>query len=75
MMVKRLTASNTKFPNIAYVHKVASYLMVNYTSSNNHSTQMAALEYLVSVIGDVFIPCSDGNMAKDVEGHHMHVYL
>lgn len=49
--------------------------MVNYTSSKKYSTQMEALDYLVSVIGDVFIPCSDGNMAKVVQGHHMHVYL
>lgn len=35
----------------------------------NHSTQMAALDYLVSVASDVFIPSNDGNMAKVVEGH------
>lgn len=35
----------------------------------NHSTQMAALDYLVSVASDVFIPSYDGNMAKVVEGH------
>ncbi|XP_072977246.1 rhamnogalacturonan I rhamnosyltransferase 1-like [Typha angustifolia] len=35
----------------------------------NHSTQMAALDYLVSVSSDVFIPSYDGNMAKLVEGH------
>lgn len=35
----------------------------------NHSTQMAALDYLVSIASDVFIPSYDGNMAKVVEGH------
>lgn len=35
----------------------------------NHSTQMAALDYMVSAASDVFIPSYDGNMAKVVEGH------
>lgn len=35
----------------------------------NHSSQMAALDYLVSIASDVFIPTFDGNMAKVVEGH------
>ncbi|XP_020520879.1 uncharacterized protein At1g04910 isoform X1 [Amborella trichopoda] len=35
----------------------------------NHSSQMAALDYLVSIASKVFIPTYDGNMAKVVEGH------
>ncbi|KAL5722936.1 Rhamnogalacturonan I rhamnosyltransferase 1 [Ranunculus cassubicifolius] len=35
----------------------------------NHSSQMAALDFIVSVASNIFIPTYDGNMAKVVEGH------
>lgn len=35
----------------------------------NHSNQMATLDYLIAQASDVFIPNYDGNMAKLVEGH------
>ena len=35
----------------------------------NHSSQMAALDFMVSIASNVFIPTYDGNMARVVEGH------
>lgn len=41
----------------------------------NHSSQMAALDYMVSVASDIFIPTYDGNMAKVVEGHRRYLQI
>lgn len=36
---------------------------------SNHESQNAALDYIISVESDVFIPSYSGNMARAVEGH------
>lgn len=34
-----------------------------------HATKTAALDYIISVESDVFVPSHSGNMARAVEGH------
>lgn len=40
----------------------------------NHSSQMAALDFMVSAASNTFVPTYDGNMAKLVEGHRRYVF-
>ncbi|KAG0496091.1 hypothetical protein HPP92_000782 [Vanilla planifolia] len=63
----RLAALKVAFPKI--VRKEMLLSTDEFSPFKNHSTQMAALDYLVSVASDIFIPSYDGNMARVVEGH------
>ncbi|KAJ4764330.1 O-fucosyltransferase family protein [Rhynchospora pubera] len=63
----RMASLRAEFPKI--VRKEMLLSEEELRPFRNHSTQMAALDYLVSIASDVFIPTYDGNMAKVVEGH------
>ncbi|XP_026391122.1 O-fucosyltransferase 7-like isoform X1 [Papaver somniferum] len=57
----------SRFPLIMSKEKIASVEELEPFIS--HASQMAALDYIVSVESDVFIPSYSGNMARAVEGH------
>ncbi|KAF3444928.1 hypothetical protein FNV43_RR14621 [Rhamnella rubrinervis] len=64
---RRMTNLLASFPNL--VKKETLLDSSELRLFQNHSSQMAALDYLVSLESDIFIPTYDGNMAKVVEGH------
>ncbi|KAM7475458.1 hypothetical protein LguiB_022701 [Lonicera macranthoides] len=45
------------------------------TPFQNHSSQIAALYYIVSLESDIFIPTYKGNMARVIEGHRHYIYI
>ncbi|GAU39030.1 hypothetical protein TSUD_59860 [Trifolium subterraneum] len=64
---RRLAQLRAAFPRI--VKKEVLLALDELQQFQNHSSQMAALDFMVSVASDTFIPTYDGNMAKLVEGH------
>uniref|UniRef100_A0A453E3E5 O-fucosyltransferase family protein n=1 Tax=Aegilops tauschii subsp. strangulata TaxID=200361 RepID=A0A453E3E5_AEGTS len=64
---RRLAALKAAYPNLVRKEKLLS--SDELWPFQNHSTQMAALDYMVSIASNVFIPSYDGNMARVVEGH------
>ncbi|CAA3030966.1 O-fucosyltransferase 34-like [Olea europaea subsp. europaea] len=68
---RRLRSLAVAFPNL--VTKESLLEPSDLEFFQNHSTQMAALDYLVSLESDVFVPTYDGNMAKVVEGHRRYL--
>ncbi|XVF31621.1 hypothetical protein REPUB_Repub17cG0007100 [Reevesia pubescens] len=64
---KRMAPLAEAFPNL--VRKETLLGPSDLKFFQNHSSQMAALDYLVSLESDIFVPTYDGNMAKVVEGH------
>ncbi|XP_042488567.1 rhamnogalacturonan I rhamnosyltransferase 1-like [Macadamia integrifolia] len=68
---RRLAALRAVFPRI--VKKEMLLDPKDLQQFQNHSSQMAALDFMVSVASDLFIPTYDGNMAKLVEGHRRYL--
>ncbi|CAA0828315.1 O-fucosyltransferase family protein [Striga hermonthica] len=68
---RRLSSLAKEFPNL--VKKETLLEPSDLMFFKNHSSQMAALDYIVSLESDVFVPTYDGNMAKVVEGHRRHL--
>ncbi|XP_022863343.1 O-fucosyltransferase 34-like [Olea europaea var. sylvestris] len=64
---RRMNRLAAAYPNL--VRKETLLESSDLRSFQNHSSQMAALDYLVSLESDIFVPTYDGNMAKVVEGH------
>ncbi|XP_022155079.1 uncharacterized protein At1g04910 [Momordica charantia] len=64
---RRMESLAAAFPNL--VRKETLLKPSDLRFFQNHSSQMAALDYLVSLESDIFVPTYDGNMAKVVEGH------
>ncbi|RLM99656.1 uncharacterized protein C2845_PM06G12510 [Panicum miliaceum] len=64
---KYISKLRSYFPNL--VNKEILATKEELEKFNNHASQVAALDYIISVESDVFVPSHSGNMAKAVEGH------
>ncbi|KAJ8772076.1 hypothetical protein K2173_027253 [Erythroxylum novogranatense] len=58
---------SSRYPILMSKEKLAS--VEELEPFADHASQMAALDYIVSIESDVFIPSYSGNMARAVEGH------
>ncbi|KAL1538836.1 Rhamnogalacturonan I rhamnosyltransferase 1 [Salvia divinorum] len=67
----RLKSLANAFPNLVTKDKLLKPSDLSFFK--NHSSQMAALDYLVSLESNVFVPTYDGNMARVVEGHRRYL--
>uniref|UniRef100_M4DLK9 O-fucosyltransferase family protein n=1 Tax=Brassica campestris TaxID=3711 RepID=M4DLK9_BRACM len=67
---RRLALLKESFPRI--VKKEMLLDPKELQQFQNHSSQMAALDFIVSVASDTFIPNYYGNTAKVVEGHRIY---
>ncbi|MBA0613329.1 hypothetical protein Godav_013779 [Gossypium davidsonii] len=68
---RRLAPLRAAFPRI--VKKETLLDPAELQQFQNHSSQMAALDFMVTLASNNFIPTYDGNMAKVVEGHRRYL--
>ncbi|KAL5759310.1 hypothetical protein ACOSQ2_018148 [Xanthoceras sorbifolium] len=68
---KRLSTLRLAYPNL--VKKETLLPPEDLRPFQNHSNQMAALDYYVAIQSDIFVPTYGGNMAKVVEGHRRYL--
>jgi hypothetical protein len=64
---RRMASLTAAYPKVVRKETLLEPADLRYFQ--NHSSQMAALDYLVSLESDIFVPTYDGNMAKVLEGH------
>ncbi|CAD6341078.1 unnamed protein product [Miscanthus lutarioriparius] len=64
---KYISKLRSYFPNLVSKEMLAT--KEEFEKFNNHASQVAALDYIIAVESDVFVPSHSGNMAKAVEGH------
>ncbi|KAK3001786.1 hypothetical protein RJ639_021737 [Escallonia herrerae] len=62
-----LSELTSRFPNVVYKETIAT--LKELREFANHASQTAALDYIISIESDIFIPSYTGNMARAVEGH------
>eukprot|EP01018_Ginkgo_biloba_P034793 Gb_36244 [translate_table: standard] len=67
----RLAELEAQFPKLMRKEKLAS--AEELASFMWHASQMAALDYIVSIESNVFVPSYSGNMARAVEGHRRYL--
>ncbi|WOL02361.1 hypothetical protein Cni_G11080 [Canna indica] len=62
-----LSNLRSRFPNLVFKETLAT--REELKDFANHASQTAAIDYIISVESDVFVPSYTGNMARAVEGH------
>ncbi|KAH7671041.1 GDP-fucose protein O-fucosyltransferase protein [Dioscorea alata] len=61
----------SRFPNLVFKETLATAEELKKFAS--HASQAAAIDYIISVESDVFVPSYTGNMARAVEGHRRYL--
>ncbi|XP_057418442.1 O-fucosyltransferase 38 [Lotus japonicus] len=62
-----LSELSSRFPNLVFKEHLAT--PEELKAFTNHASQNAAVDYIISIESDVFVPSYSGNMARAVEGH------